>query len=82
MEVYRDTLAPASMVGIAYQGTGFLFSGWMGGLVDKCSRLKFVRSIIAIQKVRMSFAPRSASGLIESAQYVSGCTIDKLCPVP
>lgn len=50
IEAFRDTLAPASLVGIIYTIVGLAFSGYIGGVVDRSSRLQFVRWNIALQK--------------------------------
>ncbi|ORY33734.1 Ferroporti-1 [Naematelia encephala] len=50
IEVFRDTLVPASLVGLAAKAAGLLLSGHVGGLVDRLPRLTFVRSMIAGEK--------------------------------
>ncbi len=51
VEVYKDTIAPASLVGLAYTTSGALFAGWVGGLVDRMTRMRFVRLVISLRKV-------------------------------
>jgi len=48
---FKDTLAPAALVGLAFTTCGVFLSGWVGGLVDRTKRLVFVRSVIGVQKV-------------------------------
>jgi hypothetical protein len=50
-QIFKDTIAPASMVGLSNAACAVLFSGYVGDIVDKTGRLKFVRSAIATQKV-------------------------------
>lgn len=51
IEVYADTLVPASLVGLFSTLSGFVFSGWVGGLVDRIPRLKFIRFTIGGEKI-------------------------------
>jgi len=51
IEVYKDTLVPASLVGLFSKCTGLLLSGYIGGLVDRTPRLSFVRYAIGFEKV-------------------------------
>lgn len=51
IEVYRDTLVPASLVGLFAKLTGLLLSGHIGGLVDSAPRLPFVRWALGVEKV-------------------------------
>ncbi|CAD6570661.1 MAG: hypothetical protein TREMPRED_005944 [Tremellales sp. Tagirdzhanova-0007] len=51
IEIFKDTLAPASLVGVAFTTCGVFFAGWIGGVVDRTGRLIFVRSVIATQKI-------------------------------
>lgn len=51
IEVYRDTLVPASLVGLFAKSTGLLLSGHIGGLVDSTPRLPFVRWALGVEKV-------------------------------
>jgi hypothetical protein len=51
IEVFRDTLVPASLVGLATKLTGLILSGHMGGLVDRYPRLQLIRCVIAAEKV-------------------------------
>lgn len=51
IEVYRDTLVPASLVGLFSKLAGLLLSGYVGSLVDRTPRLRFVRIAIATEKV-------------------------------
>jgi iron-regulated transporter 1 len=51
IEVYRDTLVPASLVGLFAKLTGLLLSGHIGGLVDSTPRLPFVRWALGVEKV-------------------------------
>lgn len=51
IEVFKDTLVPASLVGLMTKLAGLIFSGYMGGLVDHYPRLSLIRSIIAAEKV-------------------------------
>lgn len=51
IEAFKDTLAPASLVGVAFTSCGIFFSGWVGGLVDRIPRLRFVRTTTTVQKV-------------------------------
>lgn len=53
IEVYRDTLVPASLVGFCTQALGLSLSGYMGSLVDRIPRLSFVRRAIGAQKVTL-----------------------------
>lgn len=50
IEVFRDTLIPASLVGLFSKSAGLLFSGYIGGLVDRVPRLTFVRWAISLEK--------------------------------
>ncbi|KAK1925025.1 Ferroporti-1 [Papiliotrema laurentii] len=50
IEVYRDTLVPASLVGLFSKCAGLLFSGYIGGLVDTTPRLQLVRLAISAEK--------------------------------
>lgn len=50
VEIYHN-IGPASLLGLSYTSAGFLFAGWVGGLVDKMSRMKFVRLVITLRKV-------------------------------
>jgi iron-regulated transporter 1 len=52
VEVYKDTLAPASLVGLVTMGSALFCSGIVGGIVDSTPRLKFVRCAVGLQKVR------------------------------
>lgn len=51
IEVYRDTLVPASLVGLFSKLAGLLLSGHIGGLVDSTHRLRFVRIAIGSEKI-------------------------------
>jgi hypothetical protein len=51
IEVFKDTLAPASLVGLFTKLTGLLLSGYVGGLVDRVRRLRLVRLAIGAEKV-------------------------------
>lgn len=51
IEIFEDTLAPASLVGLMSKLVGLACSGHVGGLIDRTPRLKFVRALIAIHKV-------------------------------
>jgi len=51
IEVYRDTLVPASLVGLFSKLAGLLLSGHIGGLVDSTPRLRFVRIAIGSEKI-------------------------------
>lgn len=51
IEVFKDTLVPASLVGLLTKLAGLMFSGYMGGLVDKYPRLSLVRATIGAEKV-------------------------------
>lgn len=51
IEIFKDTLVPASLVGFFTTASSLLLSGYVGGLVDTHSRLAFVRHAIASQKV-------------------------------
>ena len=51
IEVFKDTLVPASLVGLLTKLAGLVLSGYMGGLVDHYSRLPLIRSVIAAEKV-------------------------------
>lgn len=57
IEVFKDTLVPASLVGLLTQLAGLVFSGYMGGLVDKYPRLPLVRATIGAEKVSWSLTP-------------------------
>lgn len=52
IEVYRDTLVPASLVGFCTTCAGLILSSYIGGLVDRMPRLEFVRGAVGAQKVR------------------------------
>ena len=57
VEVYKDTLAPASLNSLVSMTSAILFAGAVGNLVDRTPRLKMVRCAVALQKVRReSFA--------------------------
>lgn len=56
VELFHN-LGPASLLGLSYTLAGFLFAGWVGGLVDGMSRLKFVRLVITIRKVCCAAQP-------------------------
>jgi iron-regulated transporter 1 len=49
--VFKDTLVPASLVGLFTKLTGLLLSGYVGGLVDRVRRLRLVRLAIGSEKV-------------------------------
>lgn len=51
IEVFPDTLVPASLVGLATKAAGLALSATVGGLVDTTARLPFVRWAIVCQKV-------------------------------
>ena len=51
IEVFKDTLVPASLVGLIAKSVGLMLSGYIGGLVDKTPRLAFVRWAIGSEKV-------------------------------
>lgn len=51
IEVYANTLVPASLVGLFSTLSGLVFSGWVGGLVDRMPRLKFIRFTIGGEKI-------------------------------
>lgn len=48
---FNDTLLPYSIFGLTIATSGILFNGYIGKLVDQCSRLHFVLSTIIIQKI-------------------------------
>ncbi|RSH91224.1 hypothetical protein EHS25_009523 [Saitozyma podzolica] len=50
IEVFKDTLVPASLVGLFTKLTGLLLSGYVGGLVDRVRRLRLVRLAIGAEK--------------------------------
>ncbi|KAK4686293.1 hypothetical protein P7C73_g3841, partial [Tremellales sp. Uapishka_1] len=50
IEIYRDTLIPASLVGFFTTATGLVLSGYMGSWVDRSNRLPFVRKAMTFQK--------------------------------
>lgn len=50
IEVFTDSLVPASLVGFGTKLAGLVLSGSVGGLVDRYPRLWFVRRAIAAQK--------------------------------
>lgn len=54
IEVFKDTLVPASLVGLLTKLAGLVFSGYMGGLVDKYPRLPLIRTAIGVEKVCLS----------------------------
>lgn len=60
VEIFVDTLAPASLVGIATKLVGLVCSGYVGGMVDRMSRVKFVRGTITIHKVGHAHAPQAS----------------------
>ena len=51
VELFKDTLAPASFVSLVTAGAGIMFSGKIGGIIDNVPRLTFVRSAVGAQKV-------------------------------
>lgn len=51
IEIFRDTLVTASLVGLVTKLAGLLFSGYMGGLVDALPRLSLIRWTICAEKV-------------------------------
>lgn len=51
VEIFKDSLAPASLVGLASKLVGLTCSGHIGGVIDRSSRIKFVRATIAVHKV-------------------------------
>ncbi|WVF65846.1 hypothetical protein IAT40_000583 [Kwoniella sp. CBS 6097] len=50
IQIFPDTLIPASLAGLCSTGCGLIFSGYIGSLVDRSMRLSFVRATIGIQK--------------------------------
>ncbi|WVQ93477.1 hypothetical protein IAU59_000551 [Kwoniella sp. CBS 9459] len=50
IEIFPDTLIPASLAGLSSTGCGLIFSAYIGSSVDKSMRLPFVRTTIGIQK--------------------------------
>lgn len=50
IEVFTDSLVPASLVGFGTKLAGLALSGSVGGLVDRYPRLWFVRRAIGAQK--------------------------------
>ena len=51
VEIFTDTLAPASLVGIVTKVVGLTCSGYVGSLIDRTTRVRFVRGTIAVHKV-------------------------------
>lgn len=51
VEIFKDTLAPASLVGLVSKLVGLACSGRIGGLIDRTPRIRFVRATIAIHEV-------------------------------
>lgn len=51
IEIFRDTLVPASLVGLFTKLVGLIFSGSVGGLVDSLPRLPLIRWSICAEKV-------------------------------
>jgi len=49
--IFPSTLVPASVYGFCVTGSGILFSGTIGALVDKHNRLNIARSAIIGQKI-------------------------------
>jgi hypothetical protein len=64
-EVYKTSLAPASLTGLASFTAGLLFAGYIGGIVDRMPKLQFLRRAVAGQKVcpsvRLPLNPSMAS---------------------
>lgn len=50
VEVFPNTLIPASLFGFCTTAAGILFSGTVGAAIDKYSRLKVLRQAIIAQK--------------------------------
>ena len=50
IEIFMDTLVPASLVGLFSTLAGLVFSGWIGDLVDRTARLRFVKQVVAVEK--------------------------------
>nr|XP_019003201.1 solute carrier family 40 (iron-regulated transporter), member 1 [Kwoniella mangroviensis CBS 8507]OCF66662.1 solute carrier family 40 (iron-regulated transporter), member 1 [Kwoniella mangroviensis CBS 8507] len=51
IQVFPDTLIPASLAGLCSTACGLILSGYIGSLVDRVKRLPFVRTVICAQKV-------------------------------
>ncbi|WWC91485.1 uncharacterized protein L201_006431 [Kwoniella dendrophila CBS 6074] len=51
VQIFPDTLVPASLTGLCSTACGLMFSSYIGGLVDQTHRLQFVRMTICSQKV-------------------------------
>ncbi|WWD03413.1 hypothetical protein V865_001465 [Kwoniella europaea PYCC6329] len=51
IQVFPDTLIPASLAGLCSTACGLILSGYIGSLVDRIKRLPFVRTVICAQKV-------------------------------
>lgn len=51
IELFSNTLLPASIFGFIITGAGIIFSGSIGSLVDKYSRIRTVRTAIVAQKI-------------------------------
>jgi solute carrier family 40 (iron-regulated transporter), member 1 len=49
--IFPSTLLPASIYGFCVTGSGILFSGSVGSLIDKHNRLNIVRSATVGQKI-------------------------------
>jgi solute carrier family 40 (iron-regulated transporter), member 1 len=48
---FSDTMLPYSIFGLTIATSGILFNGYIGKLIDQCSRLNLVISTILVQKI-------------------------------
>ncbi|KAK1924770.1 Ferroporti-1 [Papiliotrema laurentii] len=46
VEIFTDTLAPASLVGIVTKVVGLTCSGYVGSLIDRTTRVRFTLEMI------------------------------------
>ncbi|WWC64337.1 uncharacterized protein I303_106947 [Kwoniella dejecticola CBS 10117] len=51
IQIFPDTLVPASLAGLCSTGCGIVFSACIGALVDRLPRLPFIRTTIGVQKL-------------------------------
>ncbi|WOO81090.1 Solute carrier family 40 member 1 [Vanrija pseudolonga] len=50
IDIFADTLVPSALVGLFTTLSGLLLSGYIGGLVDRTPRLRFLRRAIGAEK--------------------------------
>ncbi|KAL1411254.1 hypothetical protein Q8F55_002205 [Vanrija albida] len=51
IEIFADTLVPSALVGLFTTLSGLFLSGYIGGLVDRTPRLRFLRRAIGAEKL-------------------------------